>query len=231
MTKDLGLDESWRIHLEEEFKKPYMKELTAFLKKERSSKDIFPPKGQTFAALNNCPFDQVKVVIFGQDPYHGPGQAHGLSFSVPPGIKTPPSLVNIYKELQYDLGIPRASHGHLKRWAVQGVLLLNSVLTVESGLAASHQKKGWEQFTDKIVEVLNQEKENLVFLLWGNYAKKKGAQIDRNKHLVLESGHPSPLSARFFFGKKHFSRTNKFLEEKKLRPIDWRVEPGPEVRA
>lgn len=202
-----------------------MQKLRQFLKHEiAQKKEIYPRGPNYFAALDMTPFDHVKVVILGQDPYHGPGQAHGLSFSVPPGVPVPPSLVNIYKELESDLGIPRTRNGHLEAWAKQGVLLLNSVLTVESGRAASHQGQGWEQFTDKIIHLLAEEREHLVFILWGSYAQKKGAFIDRKKHLVIESPHPSPLSAhRGFLGSKPFSRANAYLKAHGLEPIQWQL--------
>ena len=187
---------------------------------------IYPPGSQIFNALNSTPFEQVRVVILGQDPYHGPGQAHGLCFSVQHGVRIPPSLANIYREIQADLGISPPHHGYLQSWAEQGVLLLNAVLTVERGQAGSHQGKGWENFTDAIVHLLNEEREDLVFMLWGSYAMKKGAVIDGRKHLVLKAPHPSPLSAhRGFLGCRHFSSANEYLEQHKLSPIDWSV-PG-----
>lgn len=200
-----------------------MQALRAFLQAEKKQgKQIYPPGELIFNALNTTPFDRVKVVILGQDPYHGPGQAHGLSFSVMPGVPAPPSLQNIFKELEADLGIARASHGCLQSWAEQGVLLLNAVLTVEKFKAASHQGKGWERFTDRIVAELNKKREQLVFLLWGSYAQKKGQIIDRDRHLVLQSTHPSPLSAhRGFLGCRHFSQANAYLEKQGLEPIDW----------
>jgi len=186
------------------------------------NKPLFPAGNLIFHAFNRTPFHKVKVVILGQDPYHGPGQAHGLCFSVPPGIAKPPSLVNIFKELAQDLAIENKAHGCLESWAEQGVLLLNSVLTVEQGKAASHQGKGWEQFTDRVIEILSTKRSGLVFLLWGSYAQKKGAVIDKKKHLVLSSPHPSPLSAhRGFFGNGHFSKTNEHLKQQGLSPINW----------
>ncbi|MCT4642142.1 MAG: uracil-DNA glycosylase [Bacteriovoracaceae bacterium] len=219
------LEKSWLDKLKDEFEKQYMKDIKAFLTKEIKEKKIIYPHGKDiFEAFNQTGFDDVKVVILGQDPYHGEGQAHGLSFSVKKGIKTPPSLVNIYKELKSDLGIEPASHGCLESWAKQGVLLLNSVLTVEHSKAGSHRKKGWEQFTDKVIEVLNNEKENLVFILWGAPAQKKAAKVDENKHLVLKAPHPSPLSSyRGFFGCKHFSKTNEYLKENGFDQIHWQV--------
>ncbi len=185
---------------------------------------MYPPGPQIFNALNSTPFESVRVVILGQDPYHGPGQAHGLCFSVLPGVKIPPSLANIYREIESDLGTPRASHGCLQSWAEQGVLLLNAVLTVERGQAGSHQGKGWELFTDNIVQLLNDKRQNLVFMLWGSYAMKKGAVINPRKHLVLKAPHPSPLSAhRGFLGCKHFSHANAYLQEHGIEPIDWSV--------
>jgi len=221
----LQLEDSWKQHLLPEFERDYMLRLRGFLQEEkRRGKTVYPPGPQIFNALNSTPLPQVKVVILGQDPYHGPGQAHGLCFSVQKGTVLPPSLRNIYKEIAADLGIPPAPHGCLQSWAEQGVLLLNAVLTVEAGRAASHQGKGWEQFTDHIIEVLNREREHLVFLLWGSYAQRKGAIIDRSRHLVLESVHPSPLSAsRGFFGNHHFSNANRYLGEWGVEPIDWRV--------
>lgn len=200
-----------------------MQNLRQFLRNEKSQgKQIFPPGEQIFNALNTTPLGRVKVVILGQDPYHGPGQAHGLCFSVLPSVAVPPSLKNIFKELKADLGVPTPSHGYLQSWAEQGVLLLNAVLTVEKAMAASHQGKGWEQFTDKVVEVVNQNKEQVVFLLWGSYAQKKGLIIDRKRHNVLQSTHPSPLSAyRGFLGCQHFSQVNQYLEKTGQKPINW----------
>mgnify|MGYP003574900914 CR=1 FL=1 len=219
------LDKSWLDLLEGEFTKPYMKELRKFLTEEaKNGKTIYPKSDDIFAALNLTPFDQVKVVILGQDPYHGPNQAHGLSFSVKPGVKIPPSLVNIYKELHDDLGVRIPKHGYLESWAKQGVLLLNNVLTVEDGKAGSHHMKGWEQFTDKIIEILNEKKENLVFILWGSPAQKKAKSVDEKKHFVLKSVHPSPLSSyRGFFGSKPFSQTNTFLKKKGIQEIQWEI--------
>tara|TARA_R110001592_G_scaffold146000_4_gene369924 strand:- start:1691 stop:2371 length:681 start_codon:yes stop_codon:yes gene_type:complete len=219
------LEESWKRILSPEFELDYMRDLREFLRKEKAAgQTIFPAGSEIFNALNSTPFDRVKVVILGQDPYHGPGQAHGLCFSVRSSVALPPSLKNIYKEISNDLGIEPARTGNLQCWADQGVLLLNSVLTVQSGNAASHQRKGWERFTDRIVALLNERRENLVFLLWGNYAQRKGAIIDRSRHLVLESVHPSPLSAsRGFFGNHQFSLSNQYLESHNQTPIDWRV--------
>lgn len=223
--RSIQLDSSWLNHLQPEFEQQYMQELSAFLRTEKAAgKTIFPAGENIFSALNTTPLEQVKVVILGQDPYHGPNQAHGLSFSVPHGVKIPPSLINIYKEIQSDLGLPFPSHGNLTSWAEQGVLLLNSVLTVQSGLAASHQKRGWERFTDEIVNLLNQKRQGLVFLLWGSYAQRKGEVIDPNRHLILTAPHPSPLSAhRGFMGCKHFSQTNQYLQQLGKTPIDWSI--------
>ncbi|MBJ7536930.1 uracil-DNA glycosylase [Marinomonas transparens] len=223
----MNLATDWRELLADEFEKDYMLSLQAFLDDANSQqKIIYPQPDDYFTALNSTPFNKVKVVILGQDPYHGEGQAHGLSFSVKPGVKVPPSLVNIYKELEADLGISPVQHGFLKSWAEQGVLLLNSVLTVEAGNAGSHQKKGWELFTDRIIELINQEHDGIVFMLWGAYAQKKGRHIDREKHCVLESVHPSPLSVyRGFFGCRHFSQANSYLESNGKTPINWKLEP------
>ncbi|WP_129128459.1 uracil-DNA glycosylase [Geomonas oryzae] len=221
----IRLEESWKSHLLEEFEKPYMCALKEFLRQEILKRKVIYPKGsEYFNALNTTSFDRVKVVILGQDPYHGPDQAHGLCFSVRKGVDIPPSLVNIYKEIQSDLGLPASafSHGHLASWAEQGVLLLNSVLTVEAGRAASHQGKGWEAFTDRVISVLNEKKDHVVFMLWGAYAHKKGAVIDERRHLVLRAPHPSPLSAhRGFLGCRHFSKANAYLVRHGLDPIDW----------
>ncbi len=216
------LNSSWLEHLQHEFKKAYMQELKAFLQTEKqANKIIYPPGQLMFNALNSTPLDQIKVVVLGQDPYHGPGQAHGLSFSVPDGVKIPPSLVNIFKEIKADLGIENRN-GNLSKWAQQGVLLLNSVLSVEQAKAASHQGKGWEQFTDKVIEVINQQCEHVVFMLWGAYAQNKGQQIDSHQHLILKAPHPSPLSVhRGFFDCKHFSRCNHYLEKHQQQAINW----------
>lgn len=217
------IDESWRIRLEAEFQAPYMTQLRSFLKSELDAgKTIFPRTSEYFNAFNHTPFSRVRVVILGQDPYHGPGQAHGLCFSVRPGTTVPPSLVNIYKELATDLGIPRAKHGHLMAWAERGALLLNSVLTVEQGKPAAHQGRGWETFTDRAIEALSREREGLAFVLWGAYAQKKGQVIDRKRHLVLEGRHPSPLSAsRGFFGSRPFSKINAYFASRGEAPFDW----------
>ncbi|MDF2367157.1 uracil-DNA glycosylase [Sneathiella sp.] len=220
---DIKLEKSWLEQLRPEFDKPYMRDLRAFLVAEKAAgKVIYPAGANIFAALNHTPFDKVKLVILGQDPYHGPGQAHGLSFSVPPGVRIPPSLRNIYQELNRDLGLPTPNHGNLERWADQGVLLLNAVLTVEQAKAGAHQGRGWEQFTDAAIAALNGKREHLVFLLWGSYAQKKGGFIDRQRHLVLQSPHPSPLSAhRGFIGNGHFSKANEYLRQSGQTPIDW----------
>ena len=221
----VAIDPSWKRKLQSEFEEGYFQKLTDFLKEEVKQHTIYPQGKFIFQAFDKTPFDQVKVVIIGQDPYHGPGQAHGLCFSVHPGVALPPSLKNIYKEIHADLGLPVPASGCLNAWAEQGVLLLNSVLTVESGNAGSHQGRGWEVFTDSVISVLNERAQNLVFLLWGSYAQRKGAVIDGKRHLVLQSPHPSPLSAhRGFFGNHHFSRTNTYLSEHNKTPIDWRVE-------
>ena len=221
--KDLKLEKSWQKLLASELKKPYMAELQTFLVQEsKAGKTIYPENDDIFAALNLTPFDQVKVVILGQDPYHGQNQAHGLCFSVNPGVKIPPSLVNIFKELKSDLAINPPEQGSLNKWARQGVLLLNNVLTVEDGKAGSHHLKGWEQFTDRIIELLNEKKENLVFILWGSPAQKKASKVDQKKHFVIKSVHPSPLSSyRGFFGSKPFSQANNYLKSSGLSPIDW----------
>ncbi|MBO5952263.1 MAG: uracil-DNA glycosylase [Bacteroidaceae bacterium] len=216
------IEESWEKVLQPDFDKPYFNELTDFVRSEYAATTIYPPASLIFNAFNLCPFDKVKVVIIGQDPYHGPGQAHGLCFSVNDGIQFPPSLQNIFKEIKSDLDIPIPTSGNLTRWAEQGVLLLNATLTVRAHNAGSHQKKGWEAFTDSVIRILAEQKENLVFILWGAYAQKKGAFIDKNRHLVLSSAHPSPLSAyNGFFGNHHFSLTNKWLTEHNLKAIDW----------
>lgn len=222
-AREILLEDSWKKRLEDEFSQDYMARLRNFLlQRKRNGAVIYPPGGQIFNALNSTPFDEVKVVILGQDPYHGRGQAHGLCFSVQDGVDIPPSLINIYKELESDLGVARPATGNLQYWADQGVLLLNAVLTVEHGQAGSHQGKGWERFTDRGVSELNSGREDLVFLLWGGYAKKKGSVIDRSRHLVLTAPHPSPLSAhRGFLGCRHFSTANQWLERHNKSPIKW----------
>ncbi len=218
------IDESWKEVLKDEFEKPYFPLLKKFLLEEKQRHVIYPQGPQIFSAFNLTPFEKVSVVLLGQDPYHGPGQAHGLCFSVPRGIAPPPSLINIFKELKSDLGIPFPGHGNLTGWARQGVLLLNATLTVRANQAGSHQKKGWETFTDKVIETLSMKRKKLVFLLWGNYAQQKSALIDSGKHLILKSVHPSPLAAsRGFFGCRHFSRTNEYLEKNGKEPIDWNL--------
>jgi len=228
----IRLEASWKAQVGDYLLSEPMRELSAFLRQRiKAGAQVFPPAQHIFAAFDATPFSQVKVVILGQDPYHGYGQAHGLCFSVQPNVPVPPSLLNIYKEINDDLGIAPADHGFLLPWAKQGVLLLNSVLTVEKGRAGSHQNKGWEGFTDHVVEVLNQQRENLVFLLWGGYAKKKGKAIDLRRHRVFKSAHPSPLSAHSgFFGCRHFSRTNEWLESQGMAPIDWRLPARAELK-
>lgn len=225
MAGTIKLHERWQTPLKPQFDAPYMAVLRQFLRDElNAGKTIYPPPSQWFAALDATPLDQVKVVILGQDPYHGPGQAHGLCFSVQKGVRVPPSLVNIYKELETDLGIAAAPHGNLEAWAAQGVLLLNSVLTVEAHQAASHQKRGWERFTDAVIRLVNDRAAPTVFILWGSYAQKKAAFVDETRHLVLKSVHPSPLSAHNgFFGSKPFSQCNAFLEANGRGAVDWRV--------
>jgi uracil-DNA glycosylase len=219
---DVKIEESWKEVLKDEFEKPYFKILTDFVRKEYQTQTVYPPAKLIFNAFDLCPFDKVKVVIIGQDPYHGPGQAHGLCFSVNDGIDVPPSLVNIYKEIKEDLGIESPASGNLERWAKQGVLLLNATLTVRARTAGSHQNKGWEEFTDRVIKELSEKRKDVVFMLWGSYAQKKGAIIDTKKHCVLTSVHPSPLSAyRGFLGCKHFSKANEYLKSKGLAEICW----------
>ena len=216
------IEKSWQEVLQPEFDKPYFENLVGFVKQEYASRTIFPPAGQIFSAFNTCPFIDVKVVILGQDPYHGPGQAHGLCFSVNDGIQFPPSLQNIFKEITADLGIPAPKTGNLTRWAEQGVLLLNATLTVRASQAGSHQGKGWEEFTDSVIKIISEKSENVVFILWGSYAIKKKALINASKHCILTAPHPSPLSSyRGFFGCKHFSKTNTYLTSKGKTPIEW----------
>ncbi|KRG68250.1 uracil-DNA glycosylase [Stenotrophomonas terrae] len=221
----IQLEASWKARIGDWLLRPEMRELSAFLRKRKAAgAHVFPPGPQIFAAFDATPFEQVKVVVLGQDPYHGYGQAHGLSFSVMPDVPVPPSLLNIYKELEADLAIPRPDHGCLLPWAQQGVLLLNAVLTVEEGKAGAHQRRGWEGFTDHVVDVLNREREGLVFLLWGAYAQQKGKVIDTGRHRVLKAPHPSPLSAhRGFLGCRHFSQTNDYLARRGQARIDWRL--------
>jgi uracil-DNA glycosylase len=218
------IEDSWKEILFDEFQKPYFQELKNFLKEEKAQHTVYPPGSLIFNAFNQTPFSKVKVVLLGQDPYHGPGQAHGLCFSVPQGIPAPPSLVNIFKEIKDDIGIPVPSHGNLENWAKQGVLLLNATLTVRANTPLSHSKKGWETFTDRVIEVISEKKSGVVFLLWGNNAKVKEQLIDSSKHFVLKAAHPSPFSAaNGFFGCKHFSKTNELLKKQSLEPIDWRL--------
>ena len=219
---NVRIDPSWQQRLQSEFDKPYFEALTSFVRHEYATKTVYPPGRQIFAAFDTCPFDRVKVVILGQDPYHEPNQAHGLCFSVNDQVPFPPSLQNIFKEIESDLGIPVPQSGNLTRWAQQGVLLLNATLTVEAHRAASHQGRGWETFTDAVIHKLAEERDHLVFILWGAYAQRKGEFIDRNRHLVLQSPHPSPLSAhRGFFGNHHFSQTNNYLSAHGIEPIQW----------
>ncbi len=216
-----NMHDSWKPFLQEEFNKPYFKELAAFLHDAYEKQTIYPPKPQVFSAFKT-PLPDIKVVIIGQDPYHGPRQAHGLSFSVAPGVAVPPSLQNIFKEIEDDIGTKIPSSGFLKRWVDQGVFLLNNTLTVQAGQAGSHRGKGWEEFTAKMIEILNKERKNLVFLLWGRDARSKKTMIDSSKHLVLESAHPSPFSANHgFFGNKHFSKTNTYLKQHGIKEIEW----------
>ncbi len=219
----LKLERGWKQLLGDQFEQPYMKSLRQYLLERAKAATIYPPPAQWFSAFDATPLDQVRVVILGQDPYHGPGQAHGMCFSVLPGVAIPPSLRNIYKELRDDLGIEPVKHGYLQSWAAQGVFLLNSVLTVEQGQAAAHQGKGWEQFTDVVIERLSAQRSHLVFMLWGGYARKKGQVIDADRHLVLTSAHPSPLSVRGFTGCKHFSSANEYLSSVGKSPIDWQL--------
>ena len=227
----IQLEPGWKARVGDWLLRPEMRELATYLRQRKAAgARVFPPGRQIFAAFDATPFEQVKVVVLGQDPYHGHGQAHGLSFSVMPGVPVPPSLLNIYKEIEADLGIPRPDHGCLLPWARQGVLLLNAVLTVEEGKAGSHQGRGWEGFTDHVVDVLNREGEGLVFLLWGSYAQQKGKVIDTRRHRVLRAPHPSPLSAhRGFLGCRHFSQANEYLGRRGLGTIDWRLPPRSEL--
>lgn len=219
---NVKIAEAWKELLEDEFEKPYFEDLVAFIKQEYQTQRVYPPGRQIFAAFDYCNWDKLKVVIIGQDPYHGAGQANGLCFSVAEGVRIPPSLQNILKELQNDVGKEIPKSGNLEDWAKQGVLMLNATLTVRANSAGSHQNKGWEQFTDAVIKKISEQKENIVFLLWGAYAQKKGTVIDRGKHLVLESAHPSPFAAhRGFFGNKHFSQTNAYLEGKSKSLISW----------
>ena len=220
---EVRIDNSWKRVLQTEFDKSYFAELVGFVRNEYKAGTVYPPARLIFNAFDSCPFDNVRAVIIGQDPYHGVGQAHGLSFSVNDGVPPPPSLVNIYREISDDLHITPYDSGNLARWAKQGVMLLNATLTVRASSPGSHQNRGWEQFTDAVIRTVSEQRTNVVFLLWGNYARQKGAKIDRSKHLVLESGHPSPMSANkgYWFGNRHFSQTNSYLISKGLQPIDW----------
>ena len=218
------IEQSWKVQLTGQFTQPYFKELKSFLVTEKKQFKVYPPGNQIFSAFNRTPFSKIKVVIIGQDPYHGPGQANGLCFSVSPGIPCPPSLKNIYKELFTDLGIPVPYSGNLEPWADQGVLMLNATLTVRANTPGSHQKKGWETFTDAVIKSISDKKKGIVFLLWGNYAQSKEPLIDANKHFILKAAHPSPLARGAFFGCKHFSKTNRILETQGIMPIDWRIE-------
>lgn len=218
---DVKIDSGWKKELYEEFTKGYFKDLREFVLNEKKQFVIYPPGNRIFAAFDATPFEHVKVVIIGQDPYHGPGQANGLCFSVADGIKAPPSLVNIFKELKTDLGIPLPGHGNLDKWAQQGVFLLNATLTVRANTAGSHQNKGWEQFTDAVISKISAHKNNVVFLLWGRYAHGKEHLIDANKHLILKAAHPSPLARGAFFGCRHFSKTNEYLRQHGIKEVDW----------
>ena len=219
---DVKIESSWKNVLKDEFDKPYFAQLTNFVRDEYQNQKIYPPGSQIFSAYDHCPLDKVKVVILGQDPYHGPGQAHGLCFSVNEGIPMPPSLINIFKEIKSDLNIAMPPHGSLVRWANQGVMLLNATLTVRAGEAGSHQKKGWEEFTDASISAISKSRDHVVFMLWGSYAQNKTILIDSRKHLILKAPHPSPLSAhRGFLGCRHFSQTNEYLVKNNLLPIQW----------
>lgn len=219
---NVKIESSWGIRLSDEFEKPYFRNLVEFVRTEYAQNKVFPPGRLIFNAFEKCPFEKVRVVILGQDPYHGPGQAHGLCFSVPDGVDFPPSLQNIFKEISQDLGVPVPRSGNLERWAGQGVFLLNATLTVRAHQAGSHQNKGWETFTDRVIHLLAESQEHLVFMLWGAYAQKKGQFIDKSRHLVLESVHPSPLSAhRGFFGNHHFSQANRYLQLHGKEPVNW----------
>lgn len=224
-NQSVDIDRSWYQVLENEFQKPYFQHIKTFLKNAKAAKKIvYPPGPLIFNAFNSTPFDQVKVVILGQDPYHRPNQAMGLSFSVPKGVRTPPSLINIYKEIQRDLNHPIPPHGDLTSWATQGVFLLNAMLTVEDGQPGAHKDLGWQIFTDSVIQILSQQREHLVFLLWGNFAKQKKVLIDSNKHLILESAHPSPLAGNAFQNCAHFSKTNEYLKQHNILTIDWRID-------
>ncbi|MEQ8706816.1 MAG: uracil-DNA glycosylase [Phaeodactylibacter sp.] len=218
------IEESWKAVLAQEFEQPYFQSIATFLKKEKAAgKQIYPPGSLIFNAFNTTPFDQVKVVVLGQDPYHNPGEAMGLSFSVPKGVRVPPSLRNIYKELQSDLGLSPPDHGDLTQWAEQGVFLLNAMLTVEHKSAGSHRKIGWQDFTDAVIRKLSEQREGLVFMLWGGFARRKKSLIDRKKHLILEAAHPSPLAGGAYFGSAHFSKANVYLQEQGQTAINWQL--------
>jgi len=222
MAVNVKIADSWQKRLSHEFEKPYFQELTKFVKSEYQSQTVYPPGPEIFRALDCCSVEEMKVVILGQDPYHGAGQANGLCFSVREGVRLPPSLQNIFKEIQSDLGKPIPANGSLERWAKQGVLLLNATLTVRAASPGSHQQKGWEVFTDEVIKIIAEERENIVFILWGAYAQKKGEVIDKKKHLIIKSAHPSPFSAHNgFFGSKPFSKTNEYLQSKGIKEIDW----------
>lgn len=221
---NVKIEDSWKAVLKEEFDQPYFQNIVTFLRQAKvDNKVIYPPGSLIFNAFNTTPFEKVKVVILGQDPYHNPGQAMGLSFSVPQGVRRPPSLVNVYKELNTDLGLEVPNHGDLTKWAEQGVFLLNAMLTVEKKQPRSHHKIGWQNFTDAVIRKISSERENIVFMLWGGFAKKKADLIDQSKHLVLQAAHPSPLAGGAFFGNKHFSQANEYLEKNGHPPIDWQV--------
>lgn len=222
MSVTVKIADSWRQRLQHEFEKPYFQELTQFVKSEYQSQTVYPPGPEIFRAFDCCSFEDLKVVILGQDPYHGEGQANGLCFSVRDGVRMPPSLQNIFKEIHTDLGKPVPSNGSLERWAKQGILLLNATLTVRASSPGSHQQKGWELFTDEVIKIISEEKENVVFILWGAYAQKKGEVINKNKHMIIKSAHPSPFSAHNgFFGSKPFSKTNEYLRSRGLQEVDW----------
>ncbi len=223
-VSNVSISHSWKDILKDEFEANYFSKLKEFLIEEKKLYTVYPPGNRIFAAFNYTSFDKLKVVIIGQDPYHGPGQANGLCFSVSDSVKKPPSLVNIFKELQTDLNIPIPQCGNLEPWADQGILLLNATLTVRANHPGSHQKKGWEQFTDAVIHKISEQKKGIVFILWGKYAQTKEALIDPNKHFILKAAHPSPLAGGAFFGSKHFSKTNKLLEHNLIQPIDWRIE-------
>lgn len=222
MSTTVKIHDSWKASLQNEFQKEYFLNLSSFVREEYLNTTVYPPPKQVFRAFDLCPFDEVKVVIVGQDPYHGKGQANGLSFAVEKSMRIPPSLQNIFKEIRQDLGIEPENSGDLTRWAKQGVLMLNAVLTVRAASPASHKGRGWEEFTDAVIQELSEKKKNIVYMLWGKYAQEKGAAIDRDNNLVLSSAHPSPYSAKLFHGNHHFSQCNEYLEKQGMKPIDWR---------